>query len=102
MNIHVYSVGGRESGKRDGPAKTVVFCGLGLLVLRMIDLEISYYKPIIKASLTLPPQGFRPEISRRHSSNSRVKGKVLTVEIYSHTVNIEKILFEQGPRGIGR
>ena len=29
-----------------------VFCGLGLLVLPMIDLEISYYKPIIKASLT--------------------------------------------------
>ena len=30
--------------------------------------------------------------------------KVLTVEIYSHTVNVEKNLelLEQGPRGIGR
>ena len=55
----------------------------------------------------LPPQGFRPEgeIPRRHSSNSRVYlRKVLTVEIYSHTVNIRKNLdlLEQGPRGIGR
>ena len=40
----------------------------------------------------LPPQGFHPEgeIPRRHSSNSRV-WKVLTVEIDSHTANIEKI-----------
>ena len=57
MNIHVDCVGGRESGKRDETAETVLntlesFCGLGLLVLRMIDLEISYHKPIIKASLT--------------------------------------------------
>ena len=36
----------------------------------------------------LPPQGFRP---RRHSSNLRILRKLLTVEIYSHTVNIEKI-----------
>ena len=35
----------------------------------------------------MSPQGFRPdgEIPRRHSNNS------LTVEIYSHTVNIQKI-----------
>ena len=41
----------------------------------------------------LPPHGFRPEgeIPRRHSSNLRILRKVLTVEIYSHTVNIEKI-----------
>ena len=43
--------------------------------------------------ILLPPQGFRPEgeIPGRHSSDSRVLRKVLTVEIYSHTVNIEKI-----------
>ena len=42
----------------------------------------------------LPPHGFRPEgeIPKRHSSNSRVMlRKILTVEIYSHTVNFEKI-----------
>ena len=42
----------------------------------------------------LPPQGFRPEgeIPRRHSSKiARILMKVLTVEIYSHTVNIGKI-----------
>ena len=41
----------------------------------------------------LPPRGFRPEgeIPRRHSSNSRVHFKESTAEIYSHTVNIEKI-----------
>ena len=41
----------------------------------------------------LPPQGFRPEgeIPRGHSSNLRILRKVLTVEIYSHTVNIGKI-----------
>ena len=38
----------------------------------------------------MPPQGFRPEgeIPRRHA---RILRKVLTAEIYSHTVNIEKI-----------
>ena len=61
---------------------------------------------ICLCSRLLPPQGFRPEgeIPRRHSSNSRVRilRKVLTVEIYSHTVNIEKTLdfLEQGPRGM--
>ena len=41
----------------------------------------------------MPPQGFRlrGEIPRRNSSNSRILRKVLTVEIYSHTVSIEKI-----------
>ena len=41
----------------------------------------------------IAPQGFRPEgkVPRRHSSNSRILRKVLTIEIYSHTVNIEKI-----------
>ena len=53
-----------------------------------------YYKNIVFfLSSLLPPLGFRPEgeISRRHSSNSRILRKVLTVEIYSHTFNIEKI-----------
>ena len=38
----------------------------------------------------MPPQGFRPEgeIPRRHA---RILRKVRTAEIYSHTVNIEKI-----------
>ena len=50
----------------------------------MIDYGVEQYR-------LLPPQGFRPEgeIPRRHSSNSRGR-KVLKVEIYSHTVNIEK------------
>ena len=56
--------------------------------------------------LLLPPQGFWPEgeTPRGHSSNSRVLRKVLTVEIYSHTVKYRKYLdfLEQGPRGIGR
>ena len=50
----------------------------------------------LKASQKLPPQGFRPEgeISRRHSSNSRVYyGKSLQLK---YTVSMpEKI---QGPR----
>ena len=48
---------------------------------------------VIIPSIFFPPQGFRPEgeLTRRHSSNSRVLRKVLTVEIYSHTVNTEKI-----------
>ena len=50
----------------------------------MIDYGVEQYS-------LLPPQGFRPEgeIPRRHSSNSRGR-KVLKVEMYSHTVNIEK------------
>ena len=38
----------------------------------------------------MPPQGFHPEgeIPRRHA---RILRKVRTAEIYSHTVNIEKI-----------
>ena len=49
--------------------------------------------PQIKYDFFLPAQGFRTEgeIPGRHSSNSRILRKVLTVEIYSHTVNIEKI-----------
>ena len=48
--------------------------------------------------LLFPPSIFFSEVSyaipRRYSSNSRVARilrKVLTIEIYSHTVNIEKI-----------
>ena len=79
----------------------------------------------------LPPQGFRYSSNSRQSELARILRKVFTVEIYSLTVNIEKIsicltsslaavfwmsrcvtskkrlqgigrLLEQGPRGIGR
>ena len=39
----------------------------------------------------LPPQGFRYSSNSRQSELARILRKVLTVEIYSLTVNIEKI-----------
>ena len=55
-------------------------------------------------AVLLPPHGFRPEgeIPRRHSSNSRILRKVLTVEIYSQYARKNLDLPEEGPQGIGR